>query len=258
MKKSLLVLPITAALLFAGQSLAAPEHVAKEKHPSAKTLKKFDLTDQQKSDMRSLRQQGKQDLSVFKQDITQIEQELRAVIRAAEWDEQAAKSLLIRKQEIKSQLALTRASSKNLMWNNLSEEQKNKLTTRSERGFEKRSKSNKRKAMRRFEPLDLTDNQRHAIAGIMKQQRADNTDLVADKKRFKEQEVTLIRSESFNDDAWQQLDAQQSELDLSLGLAKAQGRHLIWNQLDDAQQVKMDNMAEKRKEKMKQRAKNRM
>lgn len=258
MKKSLLVLPITAALLFAGQSLAAPEQAAKGKHASVKMLKKLDLTEQQKSDIQSLRQQGKQDRLVFKQDITDIEKQLRSVIRASEWDEQAAMALLIQKQEITSKLALTRASSKNLVWNNLSEEQQGKLTERSGRSHEKGNKGKKRQVMRRFGPLDLSDDQRQTIASIIKQQRTENADLIARIKEFKKQEVALIRSASFDDDAWQQLNAQQTELDLSMGLAKAQGKHLIWNQLDEAQQVKMDKMSKKRKQKMQKRAKNRM
>lgn len=255
MKKSLLILPLTAALLFAGQIVAAPEHGSKGKQSTAKLMKKLDLTEQQKTDMRSLRQQGKQDRQIFKQDISQIEQQLQSVIRASEWDAQAAKTLLIQRHEIKSQLALTRASSHNLLWNNLSDEQQEKLSARPKR---EHHKDKKRQAMRRFGPLDLSDTQRQAIATIIKQQKADNADLIVSKKAFKKQQAELIHSESFDNEAWQQLDAQQAELDLSLGLAMAYGRHQVWNQLDEAQQVKMDDMAKKRKEKMKKRAKDRI
>ena len=255
MKNSLLILPMTAILLFAGTVMADPDYAHKGKQSTAKMLKKLDLTEQQKLDIRTLRQQGKQNRQVFRQDIKEIEEQLQSVIRASEWDEQAAKNLLSQRQEIKSQLALTRATSRNAMWNYLSDEQQEKLPDRSER---EHKKGEHRNAMHRFRTLDLTDDQRQEIATIIKQQKSDNSALIARKKEFKQQEAELIHSEKFDDEAWQQLNAQQREVDLSLGLAMAYGRNHIWNQLDKAQQAKMDKMAERRKEKMKKHAHDRM
>lgn len=255
MKKSLLLIPVAATLLFAGQVTAKPEHAERGKQSAAKAHKKLNLTEQQMADLRAFKKQGTEDHSVFKQDLKELDKQLASVIKASDWDADAATQILQEKQKLLSQLALTRATNRNFMWTNLSEEQKEKMQS-----FKKRDakKGTKRKAMRKFARLDLSDEQRQTIVGIMKQQKSDNQESIAAKKDYKKQEVQLIRSDNFDADAWQQLNSEQQELNLSLALAKAKGRHLIWNQLDETQQAKMEKMTKKRKGKMKKHAKNRM
>jgi len=90
----------------------------------------LDLTEEQKRQMRSLREKTREQSQPILKQLRELEQERRQLIRANTFNEEAAKGLAARESELRSALSLTRTASQHTLYNTLTEEQKTKLAER--------------------------------------------------------------------------------------------------------------------------------
>lgn len=237
MKKSLFALSIAAVLTIAGPAMAKPHE-----NPMREMMHKLDLSKEQRKDFKMLMKQGKQDHQVYKADMLALDIQLKAVIQSQDWDATSAADILKQRQIIETKLALARAVNRNYMWNNLTNEQQQKLV---ETFDEQTDEWSQRNPMRRFGPLDLTEQQTQQIKQIFTQQKNTNAQSRETLKSYRQQEAALIRSSDFASDQWQAAHDAQQDARLSMALAHAEARHQVWNLLTPEQQQKLQQMTEK-------------
>ncbi|MBU2878515.1 Spy/CpxP family protein refolding chaperone [Aliiglaciecola lipolytica] len=243
--KAIITIAATAAVTaFAIQAHERPEP------PMRAVFKKLDLTDQQKLDVRTIMQQSKADGEIYKQDLNNIKNQLKSLIRSTDWDQDSVVSLLQQEQDIKSQLALSSATKRNAVWNTLTAEQQQKLSAMSEKGKERKGKGHKGEKrsspMKMFKRLDLTDEQSAKIKALFESQKAAMESQRETVKGYRDQAQQLVRSETFDQSAWLAVSEKLQAAHLQMSTDMSKVRHQIWNILDEEQQAKMAKMDEKR------------
>ncbi|GAB2677342.1 Spy/CpxP family protein refolding chaperone [Aliiglaciecola sp. 3_MG-2023] len=245
LSKALIAMAATAAI----SSIAVQAHERPES-PMRAVFKKLDLTDQQKLDVRTIMKQSKEDGKIYKQDLKDIKEQLKSLIRSTDWDQEAVVSLLETEQEIKAQLALGAATKRNAIWNTLTAEQQQKLSAMDEKGKNrkgKKAKGDKRRSpMKMFKRLDLTEEQSSEIKALFKAQKTTMDTQRETAKGYRQQAQEIVRSESFDQDAWLAVSQKLQAVQLEMSTEMSSVRHQIWNILNQEQQAKMAKMEEKR------------
>ncbi|MFA3791824.1 Spy/CpxP family protein refolding chaperone [Aliiglaciecola sp. SL4] len=243
------LITITAISAFAIQA-----HERQEP-PMRAVLQKLDLTDQQKVDVRTIMKQTREDGKIYHQDLKDIKDQLKSLIRTAEWDQESVVSLLEREQEIKAQLALDTATQRNAIWNTLTSEQQQKLSAMSEKGKDRKGKGKKGKEgkrekhhspMKMFKRLDLTEEQSAKIKALFETQKASMESQRETVKGYRDQAQKIVRSESFDQAAWSAVSQKLQAAQLQMSTDMSNVRHQIWNILDEDQQAKMAKMDDRR------------
>ncbi len=233
----------TAALI---TSLPVIAHNA-EQPPMKKILRQLDLTDQQRAQVRNLMQEVRSDAQTVHQDQALIKEQLKNAIQAQNWNEEVVTALILQKQTAKEKLALTRAVSQNTLWNQLDDQQQEKF----ESLVDKRQKRDRNRApLRRFEPLNLSQEQYSEIEALINRQKEQITEQQKVSKPFRKQQVELIQADDFNQQAWLASHQTMQSMQLELAVNVAHTRHKIWNILTPDQQLKMQEVAQKRQQKI--------
>lgn len=223
--------------------------------PMRAMFKKLDLSEQQKQDVRTIMQQSKEDRKIYQQDLRDIEQQLKSLIRSTSWEQDKVTALLERKQMIRSETDLASATKRNAVWNALDPDQQQKLIAMSEKGSERKGKKEKagdkkdkrHSPMKMFKRLDLSEEQSAKIKALFEQQKASMKAQRETIKGFRDQTMSIVRSADFDQSAWTAVNQEMSSAHLQMAADMAYVRHQIWNILDAEQQAKMAKMDDKRK-----------
>jgi len=99
----------------------------------------LDLTEEQKSEMRSLRERSREESQPILQQLRELQKERRQLIQSNTFNEDAARSLVNRESELRSALSLNRTANQHAVYNLLTPEQKAKLADRAARAAETRA-----------------------------------------------------------------------------------------------------------------------
>lgn len=102
-------------------------------------FRELDLTDQQKAEMRSLRERSREESQPILKQLRELEKERRQLIQSNTFNEEAARSLVNRESELRSALSLNRTANQHAVYNLLTPEQKAKLADRVARAAETRA-----------------------------------------------------------------------------------------------------------------------
>lgn len=244
---------IVAMSIIAAFGAATVHAHDRQNHPMRAVLKQLDLTEQQRQNVRINMQKTRLEAKIYRQDMKAVKEQLSAVIRSSQWDEQLASQLIQQKQDIHANVALTRASSKHNLWHTLDGAQQQKFD---ELVQDKKSKRGQRKAMRRFGPLNLSEQQKSDIEALFAAQKEQRLSMKPEMKSFKQSQALLIKGEEFDQDAWLDAFKQMQQTQLTLAVANAHTRHQIWNLLDEDQKAKLVKMEKKRAKKANKKRRN--
>jgi len=99
----------------------------------------LDLTEEQKSEMRSLRERSREESQPILQQLRELQKERRQLIQSNTFNEDAARNLVNRESELRSALSLNRTANQHAVYNLLTPEQKAKLADRAARAAETRA-----------------------------------------------------------------------------------------------------------------------
>ncbi|MFZ4628229.1 MAG: Spy/CpxP family protein refolding chaperone [Blastocatellia bacterium] len=99
----------------------------------------LDLTEEQRAQMRSLREQSREESQPILRQLRDLQKERRQLIQSNTFNEEAARSLVNRESELRSALSLNRTASQHAVYNLLTPEQKAKLADRAAKAAETRA-----------------------------------------------------------------------------------------------------------------------
>ena len=207
-----------------------------------KIMKQLDLTVEQRQDIRQIMRQGRQDHLLFRADMRDIGQQMRAQIQTDDFNEQAVQELLTERSSFGADLALDRAMRRHQVWQLLSDEQQaefERLTS------DKEPKQRHEAGLKRLEKLNLSDEQSAQIQQIRDQNASLREDTLAQMKAFRNAQAELIKAQEFDQEAWRSLFDQQVSKRIEVGVTRAKVRNQIWNLLTDEQQQQAKSMFEK-------------
>lgn len=250
MKKTILI--ILTSLLLVSQ-VSAEQAEKRNKHPMAKVLMQLDLSDQQKQDIKQQLKSNRADRAVYREDGKQMKSALREIITADNWDQAAATETLLASADLKQNQLNSRAITHHNIWLLLTDDQQQALSQiTDERGMgdaaDKESRKQK-KWQKVAKRLDLSDEQIAAIDSIhndFEQQKIAFKEL---KMAHKATEREIIRNDTFDQAAWENLYAEHEQAMLEHGVAKAYMRHQVLAELTEAQQAKLQKFQSKMKKK---------
>lgn len=244
MKKSkALSMTLFAVSLVAALGTTSLHAHDRQGQPLRAMLKQLDLTEQQRHNVRLNMQKTRLEAKIYRQDMRSIKEQLNAVIRSAQWDESLASQLIQQKQNIHAKVALTRASSKHTLWNTLNDEQQQQLDELTQ---ERKGKRTRPSPMRRFGPLNLSEQQKTDVEALIETQIQLRQSMKSEMTAYKQSQRALIKSDEFDQGAWLASFNQMQQNQLNIAIAGAHTRHKIWNLLDEQQQAKLTKMEKKR------------
>lgn len=255
---------LALSLVIASPSIANPEHGRNhENNPIRHILGKLDLSQEQRQDVKQILKQSRADAGLVAEDRKQARSDLMNLIHAASWDETAVETALMQNQQTKASLDLEKASTIHQIWLLLSDEQKTKFAQLADnkpdgkRGNKEDKANLKDRAQDHeksrgenkdhFKQLALTDKQKTAIKTIKQQAKAQTEQNKEQQKAYRQAERVLIASTTFNESAYQTLQAQYQDEHLQHALLMAKTRHEIWSVLSAEQQAKaLEKMSERK------------
>ena len=267
LKLKTLISPLALAfsLAISAPILAKAEHGRDhDKNQVRHMMAKLDLSKEQRQDVKQILQQSRADADLVAEDVKQAKTDLMSLIHAASWNETAVVTALQQNQQTKASLGLEKASAMHQIWLVLSDEQKTKFAKLAERKADgKRGNKDAKTKLQdktqgheksrgegreHFKGLALTDEQKTAIKAIKQQAKAQNEQSKEQQKAYRQAERALIASTTFNDTAYQALQAEYQDEHLQHALVMAKTRHDIWNVLSAEQQAKALEKMAKHKE----------
>jgi protein CpxP len=218
-----------------------------------RVFSQLSLSDVQKQDIKQIMQQARDEREVSSQDARNFKQELQALVRATDWNEEAVTSLLSDKQVQHTEASLARAQNKHAIWSLLTAEQqqefdeliasrKSKAEKKASKGGKKGQKGQKGKKKKAAKRLGLDEGQKAEIAAIKAQAKESAVLLKENLKSFKQAERALVKSAEFSQDAWLSLQQQYQADLLAAAVLKSKTKHLMWNVLTAEQQAKAQKM----------------
>jgi protein CpxP len=263
MKKLLLSISIAALVSTSALSFAKSNDDMNE-HPP-RLMKELNLSDQQKADIKQIRDEAKQDASIYKTEVKAFRQSMRALLESGEWDEQQVRNLIEGNENAAKQLKLINAQSKNRVYNALSADQKSLMLQKraekqAERGVNndqegKKPRKQKRKGKtglaglkleKLSKRLDLSEEQQSQVAALIDQAKAqrelDKEDRQANRNTLK----SIIQAPEFDESAWTTFYDNTSEGHVERALAKTKLRFDLLSVLNVEQKQKFKAMMKKK------------
>jgi protein CpxP len=266
LKLTTLISPLALALslAIAHPVLAKAEHGRDhDKNQLRHMMAKLDLSQEQRQDVKHILQQSRADAGLVAEDQKQARTDLMNLIHTSSWNETAVETVLLQNQQTKASLGLEKASAMHQIWLVLSDEQQAKFAQIPDNKADgKRGKKENKAKLKdgadghersrgegkdHFKQLALTDEQKTAIKTIKQQTKAQNEQSKEQQQAYRQAERALIASTTFNDTAYQVLQAEYQDEHLQHALLMAKTRHEIWNVLSAEQQAKaLTKMAERK------------
>ncbi|MGS2718965.1 Spy/CpxP family protein refolding chaperone [Paraglaciecola aestuariivivens] len=237
------ITPIALCLVLA---FSAPSFAHKGKEQNHQSMRRMfselDLSDAQKQDIRQLRKQNKADKGLMKQDAKLLNESLRSLVQADQWQATEVANVIAEQQKLFAQKALQQATNKHQVWLLLTTEQQAQLAQQmtDKKTNKKAKKAKKRKQHKRMKALDLTDQQVSELAAIREASQAEMQPVQAKIKEFKQSERQLIHSAEFSQAAWQSLWQQYQDDFTTAKMLKTKVKHDSWNLLTPEQQAKAE------------------
>jgi protein CpxP len=165
MKKILSVLGLGLALSFGGVAMAQGDHSSerhfdqsserghggKGHHMMKRMFSKLDLSEEQQTAVKALREQMKADMQALRAarseegERSEFRDQMKSIVQAEAFEEDAFRAMLADKQAKKTEAAVIKAKMKNGVWNTLNAEQQAKMTEMMESRGERHDKRQMRR-----------------------------------------------------------------------------------------------------------------
>ncbi|MGJ8674883.1 MAG: Spy/CpxP family protein refolding chaperone [Pseudoalteromonas sp.] len=255
MKKLLLSLTL-ASLLSAGSYAVYAKERNHGEHERT-LMASLSLTQQQKEDIKQIRKESKQDLSVYRSEQQQLRENMRSIMQASSWDEVAVTNAINEQMKLNLQSKLIVAKSKNKVFNQLNAEQQAQfIAARDDKKDRKDGKKHKnpgKKMQRIVKALDLNAEQQAKLTQMMITNKAEQQANRAQAKIVNAQLAQIIQAKEFNEDAWLAIYADNRQQKLDMAVNKAKARFEMLSVLSAEQREKFEKIMKKdRKGKMHQ------
>ncbi len=247
MKKLLLSLTL-ASLLSAGSYAVYSKERNHGDHERA-MMANLSLTQQQKEDIKQIRKESKQDLSVYRSEQKQLRENMRSIMQASSWDEVAVTQAIEQQMKLNLQRKLIEAKSKNRVFNQLSAEQQAQFIAAREnkrdRKDVKKHKNAGKKMQRIVRALDLNAEQQAKLTEMMITNKAEKQANRAQAKIIKVQLTEIIQAKEFDEDAWLAIHADNRQQKLDMAVNKAKARFEMLSVLSEEQREKFEKIMKK-------------
>jgi Spy/CpxP family protein refolding chaperone len=259
MKKLLLSLTL-ASLLSAGSYAVYAKERNHGEHERA-LMASLSLTQQQKEDIKQIRKESKQDLSVYRSEQKQLRENMRSIMQANSWDEVAVTNAIDQQMQLNLQSKLIEAKSKNRVFNQLNPEQQAQFIAAREdkrdRKDDKKHKNSGKKMQRIVKVLELDTEQQAKLTEMMVANKTEKQVNRAQAKIVKAQLTQIIQAKEFDEDAWLAIHADNRQQKLDMGVNKAKARFEMLSVLSAEQREKFEKIMKKagKRERHQQRSK---
>jgi Spy/CpxP family protein refolding chaperone len=255
MKKLLLSLTLASLLSVGSYAVNAKERNHGE-HERA-LMASLSLTQQQKEDIKQIRKESKQDLSVYRSEQQQLRENMRSITQASSWDEVAVTNAIDQQMKLNLQSKLIQAKSKNRVFNQLNAEQQAQfIAAREDKRGKKDGKKHKnpgKKMQRLVKALDLNAEQQAKLTEMMVTNKAEKQTNRTQANIVKAQLAQIIQAKEFNEGAWLGIHADNRQQKLDMAVNKAKARFEMLSVLSAEQREKFEKIMKKtRKGKMHQ------
>ena len=224
----------------------------KRAHNAHKMLKKLDLTDNQKENVKAIikasRVDGKQDMTEFKS----LKQALEVQIKQDKWDEAEVAKIVGELHALKTTRMENSLSTKQQVWALLTPEQQAKYVTLQQTRLakieDKTAKRTEKRQAKFVKKLGLSDEQQAVVEPLLAQLAENRTQMRDAKLASKAASVaTLAESGEFS----LALNSETAVEMQQLAVDNASLHHRIWHNLTPEQQDKFERFMSKKKRGMK-------
>ncbi|GLX83313.1 Spy/CpxP family protein refolding chaperone [Thalassotalea eurytherma] len=250
--KKVLAISLSAMLIPAAISsaFAHSEHRHNMQHGAYKMLKKLDLTDAQKEDVKAIFKAKRSEAGSQRESFKALLQSLGEQIKQDTWDETQVAQLVADMHKFKSQQMEKRLATKQDVWLILTPQQQAKYIEMLEKRLAKMSgKSDERMEKRQakiMKKLELTQEQETVVAPLLAQLSENKGQLKSIKMAAKSQEVALL-SASGTYDQMSPLTSEQEQAIQQLSVNNASLHHRIWHNLTAEQQSTFERFMKQNK-----------
>lgn len=253
MKKLLLSLTL-ASLLSAGSYAVYSKERNHGDHEQA-MVANLSLTQQQKEDIKQIRKESKQDLSIYRSEQQQLRENMRSIMQASTWDEVAITNAIEQQMRLNLQSKLIQAKSKHRVFKQLSAEQQAQFMAGRRDHKDKRENQKHKKPSKKMQhlskALNLNDEQQAKLTEMMLANKAEKKANRAQHKIVKAQLAQIIQAKEFDEDAWLAIHADNRQQKLDMAVSRARARFEMISVLSVEQREKFKNIMKKaRKGKM--------
>lgn len=216
--------------------------------PFMKLLKQLELSEQQKQEVKQILQAGRDDHRLFRADRRDAKQSMRAIIQADSWDQDAALLVINENADLHQQARLNRALTRHQIWLLLDEAQQQQLSQMSNESGDRKARAKQRREgmwQRVSEKLELSEQQLSEIEAIRAQRRDESEAFKTLAKAHREAEKALIRTDTFDQQAWLTLYEQHQDAATTQALSMAYSRHQMAQVLTEEQRQSLEEMTHK-------------
>ena len=224
-------------------------------------MRNLSLTSQQKDDIKQIRKETKQDLSVFAAEQALSRSSMRAIMQAEVWDEDAVRASIEQQMTLNLQRKLIQAKSKNKVFNQLSSEQQTIFIANDDaksakgragqgnmkKGKHKRDSSPEKRMQRLAKSLDLNAEQQAQLSKMMQSNMAQRAANQAFAQNDRAQLKSIIQAKEFDESAWLALHEQNKQEKLTMAISKAKSRFDMMSVLNTEQREKFAKIMQKSK-----------
>jgi|GEM_PF-2160712 len=249
MKK--LLLSLTMASLLGVSSYAVNAHERNHGEHERALMASLSLTQEQKDDIKQIRKESQQDLSVYRAEQQQLRKSMREIMQASTWDEAAVTNAIEQQMKLNLQSKLIIAKGKNRVFNQLSTEQQAQFIA--EREGKKGKKDGKKhrdpakKLQRLIKKLDLNAEQQAKLTSMMATNKAQRMAIRAEESSLKAQLAEIVQAKEFDEDAWLAIHANNRRQKLDMAVNKAKARFEMLSVLSAEQREKFEKIMKKGK-----------
>jgi protein CpxP len=247
MKKLLLSLTVASLLSTSAFAINAKQKEHHGDHERA-MMKSLSLSEQQKEDIKQIRKETMQDLSVYREEKKQFRDSMRAIMESDTWDEARVIAAIEQQMTLSLQSKLIQAKSKNKVFNQLNDEQKAKFIAKSETNKgNKKAKNPDRKMQRLIKALSLDTEQQAQLSVMMEANKAQRS---ANKSQIEDVKLALrsiVQASEFDENAWLAVHADNKQQKLDMAVNKAKTRFDMLSVLSTEQRAKFAKIMKKNK-----------
>lgn len=253
MKKQIIV-SVIGALLVSGAAFAKPGHDGPrggQENPVRmvmKDLKRLELTDEQRTEVRAIMDNLRANNKAAREERKAQRPEEKPQFASAEEASEAAIARFSDSQSQRLAVAHARHDIYQLLTDAQRQTLQEKQEKRAQRGEHPRGEENKTHLPRAFQELDLSEAQYTAITDIVEASKAQRDAIMAQHKTLRQQEQTLIQSDSFDEAAWLALSEKMQSVIGQGAAARYETHQQVSAQLTSEQQEELDEIMQERME----------
>ncbi|MFT5277140.1 MAG: protein CpxP [Glaciecola sp.] len=250
MKKLLVSLSIASLLSVSSYAINAKErdhHGAQDRM----AMKSLNLSAQQKQDIKQIRKETMQDLSVYKGERKQFRESMRDLMVSEIWNEAAVRAAIDEQMTAQLQSKLIKAKSKNKVFNQFNEQQKSQFIAKrwdKEKGKgDRKSKGAEKKVQRLTKVLALSVEQQAQLTAMMETNKTLRQANREQASSLRTQLANIVQAPDFDENTWLAIHSDNKQQKLDMTVTKAKARFDMLSVLNEEQREKFAKVMSKSK-----------